>query len=617
MGSLVFDVETKDPFLNKGMGPGYIYAYNYNDPSAYLLGVSFSLLGLQHEYITDFERIKEIILTNHVLIGHNIVYDLGWLKVLFKNDDRFNLDDYMVFDTMLMAKLLNQDMLKYSLDACAKQWGVQGKKNDVLCDYVWESGLYQKMHFEQVGRHCHVRPSDSILEKFVKTNMDLIPYDKMSVYAIGDVETTKQLHSLMFDELAENGMGHLNNDVSELCKLVLDIQLRGCRVDLKKARENSEKLDNLRLTYLSHLYRKHGKFNVNSNAQIHKAFSALKLNPPKTPTGLPSYNKDWLREQDDESCQLLYKLKRVVKTKRDFIDKIIGAQYNNDITADFGRIHFMLKPFGAVKTGRFSSGGSRLGGYELNIQNIPARDPDDWEGEQLGPMCRELFLPEEGEVWINADYSNQEGRGQVHFAEELGCTGANELAQQWRDDPHMDLHLAISKIVNLSRKDTKTINLGLSYLMGLMGLARRLKLTLPEAKKVLAQYHEKLPFMNELHAKLQNEFKKNGFLTTLNGRKLNLYTWTTNGTVNSNGKDALNRVVSGSAADQTMKALIALYLDGFKIILTVHDEIAISVPAVLAEKAAARMKHIMETVYNLRVPTIAEVGIGANWYESK
>jgi DNA polymerase-1 len=160
-----------------------------------------------------------------------------------------------------------------------------------------------------------------------------------------------------------------------------------------------------------------------------------------------------------------------------------------------GRIH------GHINQLRSDDGGTvsgRLSMSNPNLQQIPARDPE------LGPMIRSLFLPEEDEQWAAIDFSQQEPRILVHYAQIFGkwksrpLGGAQEFVDGYNSDASMDFHTMVAEMAQIPRKQAKTINLGMMYGMGVNKLADQLDVDVDTAKELTKQYHNRVPFVKEL-----------------------------------------------------------------------------------------------------------------------
>jgi DNA polymerase I-like protein with 3'-5' exonuclease and polymerase domains len=264
-----------------------------------------------------------------------------------------------------------------------------------------------------------------------------------------------------------------------------------------------------------------------------------------------------------------------------------------------------------------------------NLQQIPSRD------EIIGPMIRNLFIPEEGCQWGAFDYSSQEPRIVVHYASITRdydgniLSGALDFVDKYTDDARSDFHQIAADIVGVPRKQAKTINLGLFYGMGVTKLAGQLGLNLAEGKELFARYHAELPFIKQLTDEVSNRASKRGSIRTLLGRKCRFDKWEPASfgvhkplphkeafaEYGSHIKraftyKALNSLIQGSAADQTKKALVDLADEGILPMIQIHDELALNIPDMAT---ARRAKEIMENCVQLRVPSVVDAELGPSW----
>ena len=236
-------------------------------------------------------------------------------------------------------------------------------------------------------------------------------------------------------------------------------------------------------------------------------------------------------------------------------------------------------------------------------------------------------------MWGAFDYSSQEPRIVVHYAKLLEFKGAKVFAEQYAKDARTDFHQMAADIVGVPRKQAKDINLGLFYGMGTKKLANQLDLELDEAKDLFAEYHDKVPFVRQLADYTTNRANHKGVIRTLLGRKCRFDKWepsrygvfkpqTYEDAYAEHGPSikraftykALNKLVQGSAADQTKKAMVVLQENGVLPMIQVHDELDISVES---EEQAREIIKIMENCVDLEVPSIVDAEFGGNWGEAK
>lgn len=265
-----------------------------------------------------------------------------------------------------------------------------------------------------------------------------------------------------------------------------------------------------------------------------------------------------------------------------------------------------------------------------NLQQVPARH------EIIGPLVRSLFLPEEGQMWAANDFSQQEPRILIHYATLLDLPGAEQAADSYRDDDSTDFHQMVADMAGIKRKAAKTIGLGLLYGMGKNKMAHSLDLDIDEADELIQKFHMNVPFLkgtvNAVMKRIEHP-ASNGTIRTLLGRKCRFPLWepTEWGVHKALPREqavmeygqrikraytykGLNKLIQGSAADQTKAGMVALHKAGFRVLLQVHDEVAVSVKSIEEGRAAAQ---IMIDAVKLAVPSKVDVEIGPSWGEAK
>jgi DNA polymerase I-like protein with 3'-5' exonuclease and polymerase domains len=334
---------------------------------------------------------------------------------------------------------------------------------------------------------------------------------------------------------------------------------------------------------------------------------------------MPSFTKNFLKTHPHQMAQKIAEARELDKLGNTFLSSIFRYSKN-------GRIH------GHINQLRSEGGGTVSGRVSMsnpNLQQIPARNP------RFSEMIRGLFLPEEDEQWASMDYTQQEPRILVHFSSltNQGLSGSEDFVEAYRKDPKTDFHQMVSEIAKIERFEAKTLNLALMYGMGVNRLAETLDVSVEDAKALMSQYHDKVPFVKELQEVVQRrvkDAKSKGAIRSLLGRKCRFDLWEPNLFVASRALPreealheygdnirraytykALNRLIQASAADQTKAAMVAIKKEAGKIpLVQIHDELAYSVNS---EKDARKLCHIMENAVEMEVPTPADIKIGQNW----
>lgn len=603
MRILTLDFETYDPSL-RSYGMGWAFKLNYPEFTFDILGLAYISDSGEEGYTADWNKVQQLLDSHDAILCHNSMYDLGCLLVLASQGYiKWTLHNHFKLDTLVLAKLYSQNFFSYGLDNLAKFMGIEGKKSDLLHDWVWSTGLYQEKQKEATGRNVHTRPSEAVLERFCKSNMNLLPFDIVAEYAIEDVRVTRKLYDKLIPRVEYVDL-ELYSDLQDIC---IDSKSRGVCIDLKRAKEVSKEFGEIKKQQEDIIYGIAGhEFNINGiQKQLAPVLLKLGYKLPRTEKGNYSVNSDWLNDQKGTIIEAIRLYRQATKMKKDFIDKIIDyqeaipEQYRRE---DTGILFPTMKILGATVTGRFSSGGGS-GCKEVSIQQIPSRN------EQFGKPCRSIFIPFPGEKWGYGDFNSQESRLQVHYAAMLNCSGVDSVVSDWNEDPLMSFHDKVAELAQIDRSYAKAINLGLSYGMGKAKLVDGLGLSMREGGKLLEQYHQLVPFMNQLQKKAAQALKQNKYIKTIGGRRLSL------GRDKGAEKDGLSKLAQGSAADQCKRAMQRAWKEGIHILFAVHDELNWSSKHV--DEDLVVVQKCMEEAYSLVVPVVAEMGKGDSWLEAK
>lgn len=600
---LTIDAETHDPYLRRH-GAGWAFKCNFPTYEFDVLGFAYITHEGDKGYTSDWNKVEQLLTSHDALLCHNSSYDVGCLMSLYSEGKlRFSLKEHYKYDTLILAKLYNQNFFSYSLDNLATLLLKVSKKSDLLHDWAWSTGLYQATQREATGRNVHTRPSEAVLDKFCKSNMILFPEEVVGEYAIGDVEATRGLFDFLMPKIPESVDLELYSDLQNIC---VKSKVKGVRIDLKRAREVQEEFMNKALQAQKAIHTIAGKeFNINSAAQLAQVLIEKDHSLPKTEKGNYSTKAEVLESLHGDIIVEILRYKQANKMKRDFVDKIINYQEaipKQHREADYGIMLPTMKILGATTTGRFSSGGGS-GCLEVNIQQIPSRN------KEFGEPCRSLFIPHRGETWGYSDFSSQESRLQVHYAKLLNCDGVDGVIDAWNADPSMSFHSKVAEVAHIDRTHAKTINLGLSYGMGALKLYRSLGVDEYKGQAILRQYHELLPFMQQLQKKAAAGLKANRYIKTIGGRKLVI------GKGRGAERDGLSKLIQGSAADQAKKAMQRCWKEGIDILFLVHDELNIS--STFIRRDLEVLKECMEGAYKLLVPVLSDVGQGDSWLAAK
>ena len=607
--SLGFDTETYDPELLK-YGPGW------GRDKGHIMGISIATedrgwyYPLWHKEGTEQNVPAEPTLrflrdvfsnTSSRKIGANLQYDIGWLKEI----------DVPVkgplWDVQVAEALIDVDGQK-SLDFLGKKYVGEGKNTDKLNEYL--------------------RKVSKSREKDLRGFMYMAPPNMVAEYAEYDAQLPILVAQKQYPIIKREKQEHVLQLEHDLIPLLVEMRRRGVRVDLKKAHEVQEALQEEEDNLLKTLRRKAGyDINPDSPASISKLFDAKGKKYPNTENGGPSFTKEFLQTCDFEEARLILQIREISKMSTTFVE---GAIINSAVN---GRVHGQ---YNSVRTGRGGTKTGRFSSSSPNLQNIPSRD------EKFGPLIRGMFLPEEGCAWRRYDYSQIEFRLLAHYA--VGA-GASLTRSAYNKDPNVDYHEFVVNFVRevtsflIPRKAAKTINFGLIYGMGIPKLRRNLNLTAGDSKNLFGAYHNALPFVHETMKHYKKVADTLGYVETVAGRRLrfdlfepvkksrdiitpDLPYQAALAKYGSNIRRAgtfraLNYVLQGSAAEIIKNAMVKCYKDGIYDAIglplnQVHDELGFSDDG-LHNDAFDEMKHIMETSTPLSIPIVAECEKGTDW----
>jgi DNA polymerase I len=441
---------------------------------------------------------------------------------------------------------------------------------------------------------------------------DEVPLDKAAEYAAEDADVTLQLHLALYPQIEqEKGLGYVYREIEMPTSRVLrQMERNGVLIDAERLDRQSAEIA-VRLVELEQeaYALAGGEFNLGSPKQIGQIFFE-KLQLPvvkKTPSGAPSTDEEVLQKlaEDYPLPKLLLEHRGLAKLKSTYTDKLPRM-----VNAQTGRVHTNYAQAVAV-TGRLASN-------DPNLQNIPVRT-----GE--GRRIREAFIATPGCKIVSADYSQIELRIMAHISGDESLLAAFARG----DDIHRATAAEVFSVTPLEvsadqRRIAKVINFGLIYGMSAFGLASNLGITRDAAKLYIDRYFARYPGVARYMDETRMDAKSRGYVETVFGRRL----WLPeiNG---GNGprrqaaeRAAINAPMQGTAADLIKLSMIAVekWLDDTgmrtKMIMQVHDELVLEVPEEELAEVRKRLPELMCSVAQLKVPLVAEVGVGANWEEA-
>ena len=520
----------------------------------------------------------------------DIFEDKNILKCSYKQKEEFIIlwnkgieAKNLMFDIAIAGYILNSNINKYTIEYLANEY-----INFDIAEYLSnteETGVEQITLFD---------------------NAEEPKEDKTYIYAYA----IYKLYNVLTQKMEEAGSIDLFNKIEmPLTEVLASMQYEGIYIDKQElldfGKELQEKIDIL----TQEIYELTGEeFNINSTKQLGEIlFEKLKLTAKKkTKTGY-STDVDVLEKIKYEHpvIEKILEYRQLQKLNSTYVEGLIPY------IDETGRIHSKFHQT-VTTTGRISS-------TDPNLQNIPTR-------MELGRKLRKVFKPEKGYIFVDADYSQIELRVLAHISEDKNMIEAfcnNE-----------DIHAqAASKVFNIpleevtkeERTKAKAVNFGIVYGISEFGLGEQLGVSRKKAKEYIEQYLDKYSGIKEFMINIVEETKEKGYVETLYHRRRYVPELKSNNYMvrQFGGRVAMNTPIQGTAADIMKIAMINVYNKlkennlKSKLIVQVHDEILVETLESEKEQVKQIVKEEMENVIKLKVPLLAEVEEGYNWYEAK
>ena len=636
--TIAVDIETYDPNL-KSKGSGAIRGEGFicgvavatvNDIAYFPLRHADTDLSLDKQ-LKLWEVLNEKIFQNDKItkVFHNAMYDVCWIRAVtgMKMKGR-------IVDTMIAASIIDENRFRYTLESLSK---------DYLQDEKYKYDLQEKTLNWSGGT-----------VKDPMTNMHRLPASIVKEYAKQDVSLTLRLWNLFNKKLDEVLYIKPEDNSKKTCRNIfeletklfpclVDMKFKGVRIDVQKAKRLGKFFEGRRDKLLNIIKEKTNvDVQIWAAASIKKLLKNQKITDYKTTpkSEMPQLPKDFLRTHKNRFLRFVAKAREYDKAKNTFVDGLLDFVHNDRIHADINQI-------------RSEKGGTVTGGFSMsnpNLQQIPSKG-------FIGKKMRELFIPEIGCEWGSFDYSQQEPRIVVHYALKINMPGTENLKEEF-DKDDADFHQIVADMAKIPRKQAKVINLGLFYGMGKTKLQKELNLDESKATKLFQTYHAQVPFVRDLSQRLSKFASKNGLLFTLGDRfcrfdkwetrdkewdpKINRFTEVELYATKEKAMDAyrldqmekygkyidpdcehfekhyaraftyraFNRLIQGSAADMTKKAMVDLYEQGIVPHIQIHDELCVSI----RNKKERNMVHAaMENTMKLNIKNKVDYEFGPNW----
>ncbi|MDR3429766.1 DNA polymerase I [Silvimonas sp.] len=518
------------------------------------------LESAEHKKLGQNLKYDQHVFTNHGVTLRGITDDTMLMSYVLASHERHNMDD-------LAERELGETTIKFE-DICGK-----GAK---------------QIGFEEVG------------------------VEAATAYAAEDADITLRLAHSLHARLAElPKLDKLYREIEFPVREVLyRMERNGILLDGPKLNKQSHEIGLRLLELEKEAYVLAGQpFNLGSPKQIGEIFfEQLKLPViKKTPKGAPSTDEDVLQElaKDFPLPKVLLEHRSLSKLKSTYTDKLPLM-----VNPQTGRVHTSFNQTVAV-TGRLSS-------TDPNLQNIPVRTAE-------GRKIREAFIAPPGHHLVSADYSQIELRIMAHLSGDAALLRAFAEGQ--------DIHRATAaevfgvtplEVSSEQRRYAKTINFGLIYGMSAFGLAQSLEIERSAAQNYIDRYFGRFPGVAAYMERTRAEAKRVGFVETVFGRRLWLPEIKAANPMRRAGAEraAINAPMQGTAADLIKLAMLAvqgwLERDGLasKLVLQVHDELILEVPDAELELVRTELPKVMASVASLKVPLVADTGVGMNWEEA-
>ena len=560
--------------------------------SANMVGLSFAIepgvaayVPVTHDYLDApdqiprdrvLELLKPLLEDDKVLkVGQNLKYDRGVLA-------NYGIElRGIAFDTMLESYILDSVAGRHDMDSLSDRWL---KHKTITFEEIAGKGKNQ-LTFNQIA------------------------LEEAGRYAAEDADVTLQLHLKMWPELQQNE-GPLNvfkNIEMPLVPVLSRVERNGVKIDPVVLHAHSQEIAKRLIELEKKAYDIAGEeFNLSSPKQLQTIlFEKQGIKPlKKTPGGAPSTSEEVLEELalDYPLPKVILEYRGLAKLKSTYTDKLPLM-----ISPKTGRVHTSYHQ-AVTATGRLSS-------TDPNLQNIPVRNEE-------GRRIRQAFIAPEDYLIVSADYSQIELRIMAHLSRDKGLlTAFAEGKDIHRATAAEVFGLPLESVSSEQRRSAKAINFGLIYGMSAFGLARQLNIPRKEAQKYMDLYFERYPGVLEYMERTRTQAKEQGYVETLDGRRLYLPDIKSSNGARRAGAEraAINAPMQGTAADIIKRAMIAV--DGWllsekprvRMIMQVHDELVFEVHKDDLEAVAKKIHELMESSTTLAVPLLVEVGSGENW----
>jgi DNA polymerase I-like protein with 3'-5' exonuclease and polymerase domains len=659
-GVVAIDTETRDEGLAAGRGSSWFRR------GGFVTGVSVAwreegtlrslYAPIQHPDTDNFPRenvarwVRDLAASDVRLLTQNGMYDWGWLRadlqVPTPPSERME-------ELGAAATIVDENRHEYGLDALCRWLGLPGKDEALLDEALAAYGF-------------PTNPRNK------KENLWRLPARYVGPYAEADPRQTLEAWERLMPTVEAEGTTEAYRLEVDLLPLIMERRRRGVRVDIDAAERARDELTAKRdeaFTELGdRLGERVGMEEIGRTKWLEARFAhhAKEIRVPRTapsrgfPDGQASFtagSTGWMHKERHWLPRLIVRADKLNNAATKFLQGYI-LDY-----ATAGRIHAEVHPH------RSDDGGTRslrLSYSDPPLQQMTARD------EELAPLIRGVFLPEEGEVWAKPDVSQQEYRFIVDYACQAGPGGtplpkAQEAAQMYRDDPNTDFHDLCTHMFNPGvnfegmskdefkrlRKPMKDTNFAKSFGAGVPKFAAMIGASIEDAQRLYDQYDERLPFVHLLFEKCEKLAQKRGYIVLYDGARRHWaewepkylskeqrsegfrrgnrmnscsrdeavartqdenHVWHGRGLRRSDVRKAMNGLIQGSAARHTKLWMRAVWREGIVPLLQLHDELDCSVKS---REEGELIRRLGQDAVRLRIPINVDVEYGRSWGDAK
>lgn len=611
--SFSIDLETYDPkLLLHGPGAlrkdGFVVGFSIATPEGFS---GYYPLRHSEGNVKDPEKaiswLKSIMALDKPKIGANILYDMIWMYFDLGISCRGPK-----YDVQIAEPLIDENRRSYSLDSLSEHYLGLHKEEELL----------KQAAVEVLG----LKPGAKDLVKAAKGAMHKIPARYIGPYGTTDAVLPIKILEKQLAILSD-GLMDVWKIETRLVDMLFDMWIKGVPVDTVQGEIARDEMKNRYNQIMKDIQSVSGMaidiWSADSLAKLCDNYAIPFLrtdNKKRCDEGNPSFKSAWLANHPHFILNKVAEARVLDRSGSVFIqDKILNLAVNGRIHPQFWQVK--KDDGGGTGSGRFSSSNP-------NAQQFPAPKPGR---EEVSKLVRDILIAEPGCRWTNHDYSQQEPRVTIHYAAVSGLPGADVAVKQFCDNPATDYHQMVADWAEITRKNAKSLNLGLAYGMGKKKLASELGLPYNEACTLFDKYHSALPYINSLNEYVKKVANHRGFIRTIMGRRRHFdrfgpRQWSEgivpkvyDEAVKEFGKGVvrywlhkvLNGLIQGTSADMLKLAMLNCYEAGYVPSLTVHDELCFS--DIQEDRQIREISEIMTNAVKLRVPLLVKTTVGTKW----